>query len=198
MIYHLKGKIIDIAPGLVVVDVGGVGYGVFVPERLIGSQLEINQEISLFTVTIVSQDDLRLFGFLSGVDREFFRMMLKIPRIGPKGAMKILSSAPAASIMKTILAGDTKALAKYPGVGPTVAGRLIIELREKVKLVIEESGEQYEDIGEEAVEALIGLGCSPEEARGAISKARASFKEREFTFEDLLNTAFQIMAEREA
>ena len=65
MIYQLNGKVEGTSPGLAIVDVNGVGYGVFMPERLMGEKIKEGDQLRIFTVTIVSQDDLRLFGFLS-------------------------------------------------------------------------------------------------------------------------------------
>lgn len=198
MIYHLKGKIESILPGLAVIDVGGVGYGVFVPERLIDSAIKAGDDISIHTVTVVSQDDLRLFGFLSTVDREFFKMLLGIPRIGPKGAMKIISSASAVTLMRAILAGDLKGLSKIPGVGPKVAQRLVVELQGKVKSLLEGQGEGIEDIFEDAAEVLEGLGCAPHEARAVLARVKEEKKGKDLEFDALLSEALKIMADKES
>ncbi|MCE1248580.1 MAG: Holliday junction branch migration protein RuvA [Firmicutes bacterium] len=197
MIYQLTGKTVFTSPGFAVIDVNGVGYGVNIPDRLIGTTVTAGNEVTLHTVTILRQDDISLFGFISGMDREFFRMLINIPRIGPKGALKILSSAASVQLMQLILSGDKKSLAKIPGVGAKVSDRLILELQEKVKKTLDESGEECDDIFEEAVEVLLGLGCSVQEAREVLAKVREASGKDETDFDNLLNEALKIMAEME-
>jgi len=198
MIYQLTGKVIQTSENMAVVDVNGVGYGVHVPARLLGARLIQGVETTLFTITIVRQDEISLYGFLSNMDRQFFRMLLNIPRIGPKGALKILSTVSSVKIMQGILAGDRKALSRYPGIGPKAARRLILELQEKVKSILADSEVEYEDSVEEAVEVLMGLGCDSEEARDVLMRAREEAGDREFSLDDLLNEALRIMAGKES
>jgi Holliday junction DNA helicase RuvA len=197
MIYQLKGIVEEITQNLVVVDVNGVGYGVFVPERIIAKHIIPDQTVKLYIQTKVSQEDIQLFGFSSSIDREFFRMLLDIPRVGPKGALKILSAAPAVTLMQAILSGDQKKLASYPGIGGKAAQRLVIELQGKVKTLLDKAGEVSQDPFEEAIDVLIGLGCSPFEARGVIEKIRKDKGTEQLTFDDLLNRTLEIMAEDE-
>jgi Holliday junction DNA helicase RuvA len=197
MIYQLTGTVVYVSPGFTVIDVNGVGYGVFVPERLIGNPISEGSEITLHTVTILRQDDISLFGFISRMDREFFRMLINIPRIGPKGALKILSTTPSVNIMQLILSGDKKTLAKIPGVGAKASDRLILELQEKVKKTIDESGEECDNVFEETVEVLLGLGCNPQEAREVLAKVKEASGSAEMDFDNLLNESLKIMAEME-
>ena len=197
MIYSLRGKITRVSDNLTVIDVNGVGYGVNIPSRLVGNPISMGLELQLLTVTILRQDDISLYGFISNVDREFFLLLLKIPRIGPKGALKILSTLSSVKIMQMILAGDKKALSKIPGIGPKAATRLIIELQEKVKTLLEDSDVEYEDPLEDAVEVLTGLGCEHTEAREIIAKVKNDAGEQELTFDEMLNEALRIMAEIE-
>lgn len=194
MIYQLKGNVIATAEDFAIIDVNGVGYGVFVPARTIGTQLKEGEPVLVHTLTIVSQDDIRLFGFTSTMDRHFFRMLINIPRIGPKGALKILSSSSSVQIMQAILAGDRKALCQIPGIGGKAAQRLIVELQEKVKAILDSGEVEYEDVYEEAVEVLTGLGCAPTEARDVLARVRESEKGRDLPFDDLLNEALKLMS----
>lgn len=197
MIYQLTGKIAYTNPGFVVIDVNGTGYGVHVPDRLIGNPLGDGEEVTIHTITILRQDDISLFGFISRVDREFFRMLINIPRIGPKGALKILSSATSVQLMQLIISGDKKTLSKIPGVGAKVSDRLILELQEKVKKTLDEAGEECDDVFEEAVEVLMGLGCSVQEARDVLAKVRVTAGADETDFDNLLNESLKIMADME-
>ncbi|MCD4783844.1 MAG: Holliday junction branch migration protein RuvA [Candidatus Eremiobacteraeota bacterium] len=195
MIYQLTGNIKQISGNFIIIDVSGVGYGVHVPERLTGGKFNIDSEATLYTLTILRQDDISLYGFMSNMDREFFRMLLKIPRIGPKGALKILSTTSSVTIMQTILSGDMKTLSKFPGIGKKAAQRLIFELQEKVKGVLEKANIEYEDASEEVVEVLMSLGCDPAEARDMISKVLGEAKGKDLSFDDLLNESLRLMAD---
>lgn len=195
MIYQLTGKIVRNSESFTVIDVAGVGYGVNIPRRLIGNPVTPGLDITVLTVTIVRQDEISLYGFTSNIDREFFLMLLKIPGIGPKGALKILSSMSSIKIMQAILSGDKKALAKFPGVGPKTSQRLIVELQEKVKTLLEDSDVEYEDPLDEAVEVLTGLGCDYDEARDVLTKVKNSAGDKELSFDELLNESLRVMAE---
>jgi len=194
MIYQLTGKIKEISENIIIMDVAGVGYGVHVPQRLTG-KLDIESEITIFTITILRQDDISLYGFMSNMDREFFKMLLNIPRIGPKGALKILSTTSSVIIMQAILSGDMKALSKIPGIGKKAAQRLILELQEKVKAVLDKADVEYEDVSEEVVEVLMSLGCNSAEARDVITRIRKDTGDKDLLFDELLNESLRIMAE---
>jgi holliday junction DNA helicase RuvA len=196
MIYQLKGKIDDISKNFLVVDVNGVGYGVSVPARL-SDRSVVGQDIKLNTVTVVSQDNIQLFGFPTTLDRQFFLMLINIPRIGPKGALKILSETSAPVIIQSILSGDGKNLSKLPGVGAKAADRMIIELKEKVSSLLDNEDGEYENSFEETVDVLIGLGCSPAEARETLAKVNSEKAAGELTFDELINEALRIMSEEE-
>lgn len=195
MIYQLTGKIKQISENFIIIDVSGVGYGVHVPQRLTGGKFTVDSEATLNTITILRQDDISLYGFLSNMDREFFRMLLKIPRIGPKGALRILSATSSVTIMQAILSGDRKALSKFPGIGKKAAQRLILELQEKVKGVLEKANVEYEDVSEEVVEVLMSLGCDPVEARDVLARVQGESKGKDLSFDELLNELLRIMAD---
>jgi len=194
MIYQLTGKIKEISENIIIMDVAGVGYGVHVPQRLT-AELDVESEVTIYTITILRQDDISLYGFMSNMDREFFRMLLNIPRIGPKGALKILSTTSSVIIMKAILSGDRKTLSKIPGIGKKAAQRLILELQEKVKAVLNKADVEYEDVSEEVVEVLISLGCNSAEARDVITRIGKDTGDKDLSFDELLNESLRIMAE---
>lgn len=193
MIYHLRGQTAHIGTDFVIIDVNGIGYRVNMPSRITAG-MEVGRDVFINTITIVREDDISLYGFLNPMDREFFLMLLNIPKIGPKSALKILSTLPAVNLMRTILSGDSKALSKVPGIGPKVAQRLIIELKEKVRKVMEKEDTEYEDSFEEAVEVLTDLGCSPIEARDVLARVQKENEGSELDFSQLLDNALNIMA----
>jgi Holliday junction DNA helicase RuvA len=125
-------------------------------------------------------------------------MLTGIPRLGPKNAMRIISFAPAARIIQAILAEDEKFLKGIPGIGPKVAKRLIVELPEKVRAITREEDVEYEDVFDEVVEVLTGLGCSPEESGRLINEVKKSAKKKDMGFDELLAESLRIMAREEA
>ena len=194
MIYRLRGTVVQVDEEMAVIDVGGVGYGVFMPARLLGAQVRHGLEMDIHTLTIVSQDDIRLFGFLGTMDREFFRLLLNIPRLGPKGAMKVLSHAPAVQLINNVLRGDVKALTKIPGVGKKVATRIVMELQEKVKNLVGEVDE-LDDTYLELVEVLTGLGSTPGEVSRVVEQVRQRLADGPMDFDRALSEALSIMAQ---
>jgi len=176
-----------------VIDVGGVGYGVFMPGRLLGNQVRQGLEMEIFTLTIVSQDDIRLFGFQNTMDREFFRLLLNIPRLGPKGAMKILSHASGARLIKDILRGDVKALTRIPGVGHKVASRIVMELQEKVKK-LGSDGDVPDDAYGELEDILSGLGSTPGEVALVMEEVRRRMGDAPGDLDSALSEALSVMA----
>ncbi|MFP4498467.1 MAG: Holliday junction branch migration protein RuvA [Vulcanimicrobiota bacterium] len=196
MIYQIDGEIINITSQVIVVNVNGVGYGVNAPQRLIDTQ-KIGNRIRFFTLTIMNQDGIALFGFLSSLEREFFKMLLNIPRVGPKGALKILSSAPAADIIRSILEGDHKKLSRLPGIGAKTAQRLVIELKEKVDKFAKTASVASTSVYDEILEVLIDLGCPPPEASEIVKTAKETLETDEPGFDDLLSECLSVIAREE-
>ena len=193
MIYQIRGKVEYSTLGFLVLDVGGVGFGIYVPEYLTNSKLKEGVEIKLFTVTLISGNEINIYGFNRTLDREFFKLLMGIPKIGPKVAMRILSRSSASKIIRSILLGDTKSLERLPGVGKKTAQRIVMELKEKVKGMGEE-GEEETSL-KEVIEVLVDLGCSKEEARRVMEKVVDRYKGNALpNFQTLLDDALLLMS----
>ncbi len=174
MISRLSGKIVDVADKYVVLDVGGVGYQVFVSTATISEitssvQKEV-QDISLWTHLSVRENAMELFGFTDKDELHFFQMLIDISGIGPRSALTIISVAPISILKRAIGSGDISYLTKISGIGKKTAEKIVIELRDKLSALghKSESGEHKGEL--DALEALKSLGYSQNEARDALKE----------------------------
>jgi Holliday junction DNA helicase RuvA len=132
MISRLSGVLLEVNPPHVVIDVGGVGYEVEVPNSVLDGLPPAGQPVVLLTHFQVSQDHQSLYGFSTARERTLFRQLLKISGIGAKLGLTILSGASGDHLARYVADGDTAALTKLPGIGKKTAERIIIELRDKL------------------------------------------------------------------
>lgn len=167
MIGSIKGKIILKTEKFLIVETGGVGYKINVSPDTLSKAKKIGEEIMLWTHTHVREDILDLYGFLNREELEFFEMLINVSGIGPKGALAILGIASIETLRKAIGTGDTNYLTKISGIGRKTAGKIVIELRDKMG---EEKGGSSLQGELDALEALKSLGYSQNEAREALKK----------------------------
>lgn len=179
MIAYVKGIIEDITEDNVVVDMNGFGINVRVSADTASRLPGIGEEAKLYTYTCVREDAFLLYGFLSRNDLEIFKKCITVNGIGPKGALAILSVMDADTLRFAILSGDTKAISKAPGIGARTAERLILELKDKLKIddtmidreiaqtALNTSVADNAQISE-AVEALVSLGYGRTESIKAV------------------------------
>lgn len=200
MIAFLKGTIEEINEKSVVLDVGGVGYEVFMPAGSAARFSRSGEEIKLHTWLQVSDSGASLYGFLTKDELHLFKLLITVSGIGPKGAVGILSAMSANDLRLAVLADDDKAIAKAPGIGLKTAKKLILELRDKLDL--EEAIEGFFTSTEavpsaemaaggsqmEAVQALGALGYSNSDALKAV---RAVEGAEEMGVEELLKAALK-------
>lgn len=172
MIARIRGKLISASPTCVV-DVGGVGFEVLVPERDRATLLDRPDEVSFHTYLYVREDRLELFGFLHARDRTLFRRLIDVSGIGPRTALNILGEAPGERIVRAIRDGDAVYLSKLPGIGKKTAERLTIELKDKVAELdvdVPARATGPAALREEAILALSSLGMSRGAAERALEK----------------------------
>lgn len=197
MIAYVKGEIIDIQEDNVVIECGNIGYNIKISASTAQMLPGIGENVKIFTYTCVREDAFILYGFLSKDDLEVFKKCITVNGIGPKGALAILSVMDADSLRFAILSGDAKAIAKAPGIGGKTAERLILDLRDKVKL--EDTfvgGALQENIQttplnnqkKEAVEALSALGYSGADSLKAVNQVELV---ESMTVEDILKAALK-------
>lgn len=183
MIEYLRGILLEKSDGHLVVDVGGVGYGLSVSETTAKAAGEPGGEAALWVRTYVREDTLRLFGFATRHEREVFDVFLTISGIGPGAGLSILSALTVADIVQATLSGDISKFKAVKGVGPKTAEKLILELKSKVKrlaagLTPEERTDAAmaeaalpTEAARDAVAALEALDVRPAQARKAIALA---------------------------
>lgn len=175
MIGYLKGELADIKESYVVLEVGNIGYEVFLPSSAIMQLPSMGSTVKIYTYMHVREDAISLFGFLTKDDLEIFKLLITVNGIGPKGALGILSFLSADDIRFAVLADDAKTIAKAPGIGNKTASKLILELKDKFKLetafeqrLVNQAenpfGAGIMNLKEEAVQALTVLGYSASDA----------------------------------
>ena len=182
MIGKLKGTIDEIGEDHVVVDVHGVGYVAFCSSRTLGRLGSPGEAVVLFIETYVREDQFRLFGFLSALEREWFRLLQSVQGVGSKVALAVLSTLTPGEIANAIALQDKTSISRAPGVGPKVAIRIVTELKNKAPAFAGEAAASIglkQELGDgvaaapvsDAVSALTNLGYSRDQAANAIAAA---------------------------
>lgn len=177
MIYSVRGNLILMDAGFAVIECGGVGYRVQTSITT-QKQLKLNTETMLYTYMNVREDAMELFGFASKGELNTFKMLIGITGVGPKVALAILSDLTSEQIAMCVSSGDSKTLTRANGVGPKLAQRIVLELKDKIKGVVDTTGF---DIGKgsviadtgnvpKAVAALAVLGYSAADVTPILSK----------------------------
>jgi Holliday junction DNA helicase RuvA len=182
MITFLHGKLVEMLPTQVTVDVHGVGYEVLIPLSSFDKLPQPGQEIRLLTHLTVREDAHTLYGFMSAAEREMFRLLINtVSGIGPKIALNILSGISVTAFRGAVANGDVKALSQISGVGKKTAERIVVELKDKVGAAgaWEASSAQHALSAEDqrvndAVLALLALGFKQIEVHDSVRKAQAS------------------------
>ncbi len=170
MIAHIDGTILHKDEKFIVVDVHGVGYKLYVSTDTL-TICDEGAPIALWTYLAVRETALDLFGFLTREEMSFFELLLSVSGIGPRSALTILSVAPLDVLIRAIATGDMSYLNKVSGIGKKTAEKIILELRDKLQLLIKEDGTSYTLRGEsDIVEALKSLGFTQQEARDALKQ----------------------------
>lgn len=202
MINFVHGILCDLEEGSIVVEAGGVGYGIYVPATVLQQLPSIGEEVKIYTYFSVREDGQSLYGFLNKEDREMFRQLLSVNGIGPKGALGILSVLRPDDLRMAIITGDAKSISRAPGIGAKTAQRVILDLKDKIDAgaVLRHAGEEGPLLesgspfpagggpAEEAVEALASLGYSRLEAGRAVRRLAIT---EDMTAEQILRLALR-------
>lgn len=178
MIARLRGWLRERTAEEVVVDVGGVGYQLFVSAQTLAALPAEGEEVELLTVTHLREDALQLFGFAEAAERMLFQMLQSVSGIGPRLALNILSGMPVAELREAIRRRDLVRLTRIPGVGKKTAERLSVELADKLLTLPEDRAPRHApaigEVATRAVSALINLQFRPVEAERAVEGALAA------------------------
>lgn len=178
MISYIKGELVELTENAIVLDHDGMGFLIMMPASILAKLPAIGSELKVHTYLYVKEDALDLYGFLTKDDLKVFRLLITVSGIGPKGALAILSTMSPDDLRFAVLAGDSKTISKAPGIGSKTAQKLIIELKDKLKIENVLDGgadggyEPQSDMGDtaaaEAVMALTALGYSSADATRAV------------------------------
>jgi len=206
MIAYIKGTLAYTEPeeSLVVVEARGIGYQILMSGKDLELLPGIGEELRIYTYLQVREDGLSLFGFFTREERKLFKQIIGVSGIGPKGALGILGTLSADDLRFAVLAGDAKAISKAPGIGLKTAQKLILELKDKLKLedafeasLVGNAKENRSGVSEltdaknEAAEALTALGYSVTDAWKAVRQAELT---EDMTVEDILKAALKHMS----
>lgn len=177
MIGQLRGTLVEKQPPALVMDVQGVGYEVDVPMSTFYRLPDVGQSILLYTHLIVREDAHHLYGFDSREEKQLFRILLKVNGVGPRLALTILSRMNPNDFVRCVANNDTDSLLSLPGIGAKTAGRLMIELRDRLShwQLTEEShtvlkNDSRKIILQDAISALIALGYKSQDATRMITR----------------------------
>lgn len=180
MISFIRGKIVDSSETSLILENGGIGYEIFMTGASMEKALRERDEVKIHTYFHIREDAMQLYGFLTKDDLQIFRLLLGVNGIGPKAALGILAALSADELRFAVLSDDVKTISRAPGIGKKTAQKLILELKDKLKLEdafeaklshVEADAEVSSfDGSKEAVEALVALGYSSTEALRAVRK----------------------------
>ncbi|MDG2453224.1 MAG: Holliday junction branch migration protein RuvA [Paracoccaceae bacterium] len=217
MIGKIAGRIDYRAADHVLIDVRGVGYVVYVSDRVMASLPGNGEAVALFTDLLVREDNLQLFGFTTLVEKEWHRLLMSVQGIGAKASMAILGAIGAEGVSRAIALGDWAAIATAKGVGPKTAQRAVLDLKNKAHAVMAMGGTLAEAQGEveaegevietaapkvtrsgngaaqsEALSALGNLGYSPSDAASAVAEASGGAPDADTS--ELIRAALKLLA----
>jgi Holliday junction DNA helicase RuvA len=192
MIGYLEGQLIDKSPGQILVQVGGVGYRVFIPLSTFYALPEPPAKVSLQIHTRLQEDALQLYGFITQEEKDLFLQLLSIPRIGARTALNILSGINPEDFAQALLRGDDKRLAGIPGIGKKSAARIVLELKDRLPPARRpRPASPGEKLAQDALSALLNLGYPKNTAEKALDAAKAQGAD---TLEDLLRQSLKALA----
>lgn len=198
MIAHLLGEPVLTGDRWVVIDVGGIGYQVYVTQPALQLLANIRCPVKIFTHLAVRDDAITLFGFMHQTELEMFRILIGVSGIGPQTALNLLSQIGIEEFVMAILNEDEKALTRISGVGAKSAKRLILELRDKMKKISKTVVAGYPGMVspavQDAISALVSLGFADKESRDAVSDAALTLKSP--AVQELIKAALVKMKER--
>ena len=204
MLAYIKGILEIKTKGYIVVEAGGLGYKIFMPESTIANTGNIGDKVQIYTFMRVREDDVSLYGFLTNEELRMFELLLSVSGIGAKAALGILSNITPSQFALAVISNDVAILKKVPGIGSKTAQRAILELKDKLKKEQEisiEEGEEVSNIEQEikenekvseAISALQVLGYSKRE----IVEALQTIEVTSLSVEDIIKKGLANLAKK--
>ena len=201
MFAFLRGTVAFKGLQSIALDVGGVGYELFVPD-FVHEKLSMNREVTLLTYCHIREESFQIFGFLRQDEKALFELLLSISGVGPKVALSVLSTLPPQPFAAAIQSNDVTAFTRAPGVGKKMAQRIVLEAKTKLgqspelSAILGETGAEAVSLGgDDAYEALISLGCTAPEAKKAVLQARTELGPQA-SDEDVVRVALRSLARK--
>lgn len=202
MYSYIKGELAEVNTDHIVIDVGGIGYMIYIPVQSLNYLPGIGEMLKVHTYLYMREDAMILYGFLTKDDLEMFKLLITVSGIGPKGGLAVLSTLSSDDLRFAVLSGDSKAISKAPGIGSKTAQRVIIDLKDKLSLEdafekkLEHENEKINvssnsQVKNDAVMALNALGYSSTESLKAVSKVEMT---DDMDVEDVLKAALKHMS----
>ena len=214
MIGKIAGRLEYRSTDHILIDVRGVGYLVYVSNRVLAGLPGNGEAVALYTDLLVREDNLQLFGFTTLVEKEWHRLLMSVQGIGAKASMAILGTLGDDGVSRAIALGDWSAISKAKGVGPKTAKKVILELKDKAPSVMAMGGTVAEALGDEVIDAtdipvaaprnqgnpaqaealsaLGNLGYAPGEAAGAVAEAAGAAPDADTSA--LIRAALKLLA----
>lgn len=204
MISYIRGELCDIEEQKAIVDVNGVGYGIYMPQQALSLLPPMGQQVKIHTYLNIREDAMQLFGFLTKEDLNVFRLLIGVNGIGPKAGLNILSCLSPDELRFAVLSGDAKAISATPGIGKKTAEKLILELKDKLNIedMLEHAAHGGDSVDlasgtdtasntmqAEAVQALTALGYGSAESLRAVKKSSPECS----SVEDILKEALKFL-----
>ncbi len=204
MIAWLEGNLREKAPTRIVLDVQGVGYELLVPLSTFETLPDLGKTVSILVHTAVREDAIQLFGFATSLEKELFHLLLRASRVGPKLAQSILSGMQPQRLLRLLREADAKGLRQAPGIGPKLAERIAVELRDDAEKLagrlaasgVDATSAEMEPIdpAEELLSALTNLGYPPSRA-GRVVDAALAEAPPDSSLEDLIRVALRRLSQ---
>lgn len=200
MIAFVKGNLADVESDRVIIDVGGIGYNVFVSSYTMGRLPLEGNVVKLYTYLNVKEDLMQLYGFLTKDELRIFKLLIAVNGIGPKGGLGILSYLTPDDLRFAVMANDVKAISAAPGIGKKTAEKLILELKDQLGTIETTEAVDAEritgnftpskEMQTEAVQALVALGYGSTEALRAVTNVMT---DQEESVEEILKKALKFL-----
>ena len=199
MYEYIKGKYIGINKDYVIIENNGIGYKIFTSGATMAEMPKVSEEVQLYLEQIVREDFIGLYGFKDREELEMFKLLISISGVGAKAALSLLSISRINNLKYAIIMEDDKHLCRAPGIGKKTAGRIILELKDKIKTDEVSEGvdiqQGFEDMAPsnanaigEALGALLSLGYSEKEAESALKKVN-----REESVENIIKECLRVL-----
>jgi len=204
VIGYLKGTVVDIWEGAVLLDVGGVGYLIEMPSSFLSRLPQAGNTVQIYTNLIIRDDQINLYGFLEKKALMAFRVLLEVSGVGPKLALNVLSVLSPEELIADIAKGDTARIRSVHGVGKKTAARICVDLKEKAAKILAKEGMDSSEmessspdeggsvLADDAISALVNLGYKPNEAKRVTAEILS--KEGNIGLDQVITRALQLLS----